>query len=114
MLTYASSVWEYGTPGHDNQSILGLYLPIKADPALGVGWTFTLGAIKPCGIVQNSVCYVSPDGAEHLFDFSQTIPAFRDKFSFAATAVGFAIVSSNRCAGTEDLFPDYLRFGCLR
>ena len=34
-------------------------------------------------------------------------------FSFAATAVGFAIVSSDRCAGTENLFPDYLHFRCL-
>ncbi len=71
-LAYTSSVWEYGNPGPNNQSTLGLWMPIKADPALGIGWSFTLGAIKPCGIVQNSVCYVSPDGAEYLFDFSLT------------------------------------------
>ena len=70
MLVYTSTVWEYGNPGPNNQSDLGLWQPIKADPALGIGWSLTLGAIKTCGVVQNSVCYVSPDGAEHLFDMT--------------------------------------------
>lgn len=68
LLTYNSTVWEFGNPGPDNQSDVGLYEPIKADPSLGVGWTLTAGAIKPCGVVQNSQCYFGPDGSQHLFD----------------------------------------------
>ena len=68
MLTYTSTVWEYGNPGPVNQDPNGLWMPITADPALGIGWTFTAGAIKPCGIAQTSDCYVGPDGAEHEFD----------------------------------------------
>ena len=58
--------------------------------------------------------YVAASERAPFLDFSQTVSAFRDKLSFAAAAVSFAIVSTNRCAGTEDLFPDYLRFRCLR
>ncbi len=68
MLSYNSVVWEFGNPGPNNQSDVGLYEPIKADPALAVGWSLLAGAIKPCGVVQNSNCYVGPDGSERLFD----------------------------------------------
>ena len=44
-----------------------------------------------------------------FFDFAETIPAFRNKLGFAATPVGFAIISSDRCAGTQNLFTDHLR-----
>ncbi len=77
MLTYNSVVWEFGNPGPDNQSDVGLYEPIKADPALAVGWSLTAGAIKPCGVVQNSNCYVGPDGSERLFDQSPSANYFR-------------------------------------
>ena len=68
LLTYTSTVWEFGNPGPDFQSDVGLYEPIKGDPSIAIGWSLHAGAIKPCGVVQNSQCYVSPDGAEHLFD----------------------------------------------
>ena len=32
-------VWEFGNPGPDDQSDVGLYEPIKADPSLAVGWS---------------------------------------------------------------------------
>ena len=51
------------TPAPDDQSDVGLYKPIKADPSLAVGWSLLAGAIKPCGVVQNSNCYVGPDGS---------------------------------------------------
>ncbi|MGH9369442.1 MAG: hypothetical protein ACRD3M_17445, partial [Thermoanaerobaculia bacterium] len=72
MLAYSSRVWEFGNPGPNNQDPNGLYEPIVADPSLGLGWTFAAGAIKTCGVVQNSLCYLGPDGAETLFDYSAT------------------------------------------
>ena len=77
LLAYNSVVWEFGNPGPDDQSDVGLYQPIKADPSLAVGWSFLAGAIKPCGVVQNSNCYVGPDGSERLFDQSPAANYFR-------------------------------------
>ena len=77
MLAYNSVVWEFGNPGPDDQSDVGLYEPIKADPSLAVGWSLTAGAIKPCGVVQNSNCYVGPDGSERLFDQSPSANYYR-------------------------------------
>ncbi len=77
MLTYNSTVWEFGNPGPDDQSDLGLYQPIKADPSLGAGWSLTAGAIKPCGIVQTSRCYAGPDGSERQFDQSPAASFFK-------------------------------------
>jgi len=66
MLAYTSKVWEFGNPSNpDPQG--NLYMPVVGDPALGIGWTFTLGAIKSCGTAQSQLCYISPDGAEHQF-----------------------------------------------
>ena len=70
-------MWEFGNPGPDDQSDVGLYEPIKADPSLAVGWSLLAGAIKPCGVVQNSNCYVGPDGSERLFDQSPGANYFR-------------------------------------
>jgi len=77
MLTYSSTVWEFGNPGPDNQSDVGLYQPIKADPSLAAGWTLSAGAIKPCGIVQVSLCYVGPDGSERQFASSPAAHYFK-------------------------------------
>lgn len=76
-LTYTSAVWEFGNPGPDNQSDVGLYQPIKADPSLAVGWTLTAGAIKPCGIVQTSQCFTGPDGSERQFTNSPAAHYFK-------------------------------------
>jgi hypothetical protein len=63
-LTYNSRVWEYGHPG--SQDPLFTYTPIAGDPALGLGWTLTLGAIKTCP----EPCFVGPDGSRHVFDYA--------------------------------------------
>jgi RHS repeat-associated protein len=93
ILTYNSRVWDFGNPGPDNQSDLGLYEPIKADPSLGVGWSLSAGAIKPCGVVQNSHCYMSPDGAEHLFD-DQFTPGYYKPSDASALMLHFLGASS--------------------
>ncbi len=68
MLTYSSKVWEYGHPSRSAPPDFGnLWSPLVADPAIGLGWTFSLGAIKKCGLNQLSNCYVGPDGSEHQF-----------------------------------------------
>lgn len=73
MLTYTSRAWEYGHPSyemlHPEPSLppTAPFEPLLGDPALGIGWNFNLGAIKPCGLGQGSRCYVSRDGAEHHF-----------------------------------------------
>jgi len=69
-LAYTSRVWEYGYPNDNDVIDSFLYTPIAGDPALGIGWNFNAGAIKKCGYLQNSYCYVEPNGAEH--QFSQT------------------------------------------
>jgi hypothetical protein len=75
MLTYTSRAWEFGHPSYEmlnppapNPPPSLPFEPLVGDPALGIGWNFSLGAIKPCGLSQASRCYVGPDGAEHLFD----------------------------------------------
>lgn len=65
MLVYSSKIWEYDRPAQP-QNEPDVYA-VVADPSLGFGWSFTMGAIKKCGPTQASVCYISPDGAEHLF-----------------------------------------------
>jgi RHS repeat-associated protein len=77
MLAYTSTVWEFGNPGPDNQSDVGLYQPIKADPSLAVGFSLTAGAIKPCGILQASQCYLGADGSEHQFTSSPAAHYFK-------------------------------------
>ncbi len=67
MLTYSSRVNDFG---HPSGSTPLSYMPYSGDPALGLGWSFTLGAIKNCP----TVCYVGPDGAQHLFD--STVPGY--------------------------------------
>jgi RHS repeat-associated protein len=62
MLTYGSRVNEYGHPSATNPDYT--YFPFAGDPALGLGWTFTVGAIKNCG----GVCYVAADGSQHIFN----------------------------------------------
>src|SRR5262245_66599294 len=49
-LVYGSRVWEFGNPGPDNQSDLGLYQPIHADPALAVGSSPSVGATQARGV----------------------------------------------------------------
>lgn len=61
-LTYNSRVWEYGHPGSPDP--LFTYTPVSGDPALGLGWTLTLGAIKTCP----EPCFVGADGSRHVFD----------------------------------------------
>ena len=75
LLTYTSRAWEYGHPSYEtlnppppNLPPTLPFEPLLGDPALGIGWNFNLGAIKPCSLGQGRRCYVSPDGAEHLFD----------------------------------------------
>ncbi len=78
MLTYGSRVWEFGHPTlGDIDSQGNLYMPLVGDPAIGIGWTFTLGAIKKCGENQSYRCFVGPDGAEH--QFNGTIPPTSSK-----------------------------------
>jgi len=62
MLAYSSRINEYGHPSVADSYYT--YFPYSGDPALGLGWTFTLGAIKSCG----GVCYIGPDGSQHIFD----------------------------------------------
>lgn len=95
-LTYNSTVWEFGNPGPNNQSDLGLYEPIKADPSLGVGWGLSAGAIKLCGVVQNSNCYVGQDGAEHIFESSPSPNYYK-----TSDATQFLLHFINSTAGYE-------------
>jgi RHS repeat-associated protein len=64
VLTYGSRVWEYGHPKVQNPD--GASAVLAGDPAVGIGWTFTLGAIKTCST--GKTCYVGPDGSQHAFD----------------------------------------------
>ncbi len=68
VMTYGSRIWEYG---HPSGSPIVTPKPIAGDPALGIGWTFTFGAIKVCKILPpgtGRMCYVGPDGSQHIFD----------------------------------------------
>ena len=62
MLAYSSRINEYGHPSGTGSDYV--YFPYSGNPALGLGWTLTLGAIKNCG----GVCYIGPDGSQHIFD----------------------------------------------
>jgi len=62
MLAYSSRLNEYGHPSGTDSYYT--YKPYSGDPALGLGWTFTLGAIKTSG----GVYYIGPDGSQHIFD----------------------------------------------
>ncbi len=62
MLAYSSRINEYGHPPGTGSDYV--YFPYSGNPALGLGWTFSLGAIKNCG----GVCYIGPDGSQHIFD----------------------------------------------
>jgi RHS repeat-associated protein len=62
MLAYSSRLSEWGHPSGGNSSYP--YFPYSGDPALGLGWTFTLGAIKNSG----GVYYIGSDGSQHIFD----------------------------------------------
>lgn len=42
-LVYSSRVWEFG---HTSSRGANSYTPVLGDPALGIGWTFSLGAIN--------------------------------------------------------------------
>ncbi|MGH9364368.1 MAG: hypothetical protein ACRD1B_03760, partial [Thermoanaerobaculia bacterium] len=71
-LYYTSQVWEFGHPQPplpQDQPRYEPYRPLHGNPALGIGWNFGLGAVKNCSVSQAYKCYVSPDGAEHLFNF---------------------------------------------
>src|SRR6266508_1230316 len=85
MLTYTSRAWEFGHPTYemlhpwnDDPPTLA-FEPLFGDPAVGIGWNFSLGSIKPCGLSQAKRCYVGPDGAEHLFDWQIDPSHFKDR-----------------------------------
>jgi RHS repeat-associated protein len=67
VLTYNSRVDDYGSPSTQYPDFY--VRPLVGDPSLPIGWTLTLGAIKPCkhGTIAG-VCYFSPDGSQHQFD----------------------------------------------
>ena len=63
-LTYNSSVLDY--PRTVRPLVTAYLLP--GNPALGLGWTFTLGAIKPTNDPTGAVStYFGPDGSQHPF-----------------------------------------------
>ena len=67
VLTYNSRKSDYGHPTVQPPDFV--YYPFAGNPALGQGWEFTLGAIKPCK--QGStigVCYFGADGSQHMFN----------------------------------------------
>ncbi|MEX2385709.1 MAG: RHS repeat-associated core domain-containing protein [Thermoanaerobaculia bacterium] len=66
LLNYNSRVDDYGRPGTQQPDFY--YKPLVGNPALGIGWEMTLGAIKPCkhGIISGN-CYFAPDGSQHMF-----------------------------------------------
>jgi RHS repeat-associated protein len=64
MLTYNTKVSEFGHP--HNTSTTG-FLPVYGNPAIGIGWTFTIGKIGWCGQSGAGVCYFGPDGSETVF-----------------------------------------------
>jgi RHS repeat-associated protein len=67
VLNYNSRVDDFGSPSTQYPDFY--VRPLVGDPALPIGWTLTLGAIKACkhGITAG-VCYFSPDGSQHQFD----------------------------------------------
>jgi len=68
MLTYNSRTTDYGHPTLGYQSPDYTYTPMVGNLALGLGWDFTLGAIKLCQEGSASgFCFVAPDGSQRLF-----------------------------------------------
>lgn len=67
LLNYNSRVDGYGRPSTQSDSFY--YKPLVGNPALGIGWEMTMGAIKSCkhGLL-TGVCYSAPDGSQHMFD----------------------------------------------
>jgi RHS repeat-associated protein len=66
VMVYNSRVQDWGHPTSQESDFS--YLLLTGDPALGIGWTFTLGAIKLCKQGADSgFCYIGPDGGSHLF-----------------------------------------------
>jgi RHS repeat-associated protein len=65
LLTYSSRIGEGANAGNFS----GPVTLRTGDPALGLGWIFTLGAIKTCSAGSNSgyYCYLAPDGSQHQF-----------------------------------------------
>lgn len=76
MMTYATRGVELGHPAAQIADYT--YSPVPGNPALGVNWNFTLGAIKVCyGAVSSSgVCYFGPDGSQHAFTKSEATPLY--------------------------------------
>ncbi len=70
VLTYNSQRFEYGHPINPPQP--GFYQPLVGDPALGIGWTLTLGRIGWCEpgptVPPTRPCYFRPDGARIQFN----------------------------------------------
>jgi hypothetical protein len=62
MLAYSSRLNEWGHPSATNPNYG--YFPYSGEPDMGLGWTFTLGAIKTSG----GVYYIGSDGSQHIFD----------------------------------------------
>ena len=72
VLSYNSKVTEFGHPAAQDPS--WSYQPLAGDPALGVGWNFSLGAIKFSRVGQESgYCYFAPDGSVHIFSGDKTL-----------------------------------------
>ena len=66
MLAYSARMTDYGRPANQNSDFS--YVVLSGDPALGAGWTFSVGSIKLCRQGgAGGVCYVGPDGASHFF-----------------------------------------------
>ena len=67
LLNYNSRVDGYGRPATQSDDFY--YKPLVGNPALGIGWELTMGAIKSCkhGLL-TGVCYSAPDGSQHMFD----------------------------------------------
>lgn len=49
-----------------------------------------------------------------LFEFPQRITNLRDEFRYAATAVRFTVIRTNRRSGPENLLAQHLRHRVLR
>jgi len=66
VLTFNSKTTDYGHP--TTQADGYVYQPFAGNPALGLGWEFTLGAIKLCKQGNTAgLCYFGPDGSQHIF-----------------------------------------------
>ena len=67
VVTYSSRKNDYGHPTIQPPDYV--YYPFAGNPALGHGWEFTLGAIKPCKQGNTGgYCYFGADGSQHMFN----------------------------------------------